>query len=353
VPAASDLAERGRRFEAAIAAGTDVSTGTFSVGGRRLAVRCAGGRHWHDLTRAYLPAPAGGADFTLDLWDADETGIERLERVWPPPGIEPGDPVRVEALGVSPDGRHLRSFGPAFDVLLDWESRHAVGWVAAGGLTAFQRNRPWQSLLTAALAREGVETVHAAMAARDGAGVLLTGPDGSGKSTTTFACLAAGLEILGDDAICLERRPGARTVTAHALHAVAKLSVDGLAAFPELAAETERYEDPARDERALRLGAGARSGRAVPSASLAALAFPRLGAGQASAVRPLAGSRAAPALLQQALSAEPGRLERVFETLTEVAASVPAFALEVGRDPAGLAAAVDEILERVAGADAG
>jgi hypothetical protein len=51
----------------------------------------------------------------------------------------------------------------------------------------------------------GMALVHAGAVAYSGRAALITGPTGSGKSTTTISCLAAGLSYLGDDR-CLIRQ---------------------------------------------------------------------------------------------------------------------------------------------------
>jgi hypothetical protein len=183
------------------------------------------------------------------------------------------------------------------------------------------------------------------MVARDGAGVLLTGPSGSGKSTTTFACLDVGLQCLGDDAIAIDLDGSA--ARASTVHATVKVSVEQLARFPAFEAESDPIEDPARNERALRLG-GRVSPLVTPSATIAAIAFPRLADEERSSTRPLAASRAAAELLRNALSVDGERLAPVFAALTGLAQAVPCFTLEVGRNPAGLAAAVESLLDRTA-----
>jgi hypothetical protein len=292
---------------------------TFAVGGRVLAVRCAGALHWSQLRRALLPAQ-GAPDLTLELWDPDETGD---------PGLATGG------------GASLRFESPAFDVLLDRSAGRATGWVRAARVEPWQALRPWQALLVWALADMGAETVHASMVARDGAGVLLPAPNAHGKSTTALACLAAGMDCLGDDAVSVE--PNGAGPLGHTLHAVAKLSTAGLAAFPGLYAASERYEDPAEDERAVRL-AELEPVRAVPTARVAAIAFPRLAPGGRSAATAMRPSRAASELLRNTLSVSSERLADVFGTMTALASAVPAYTLEVGTDPAGVAEAVESLV---------
>ena len=309
-----------------------VSAGVFAVGGRRFAVRCRGRAHWDDLTRSLLAAEDGDADFELEVWDAGETG-RRPER---DAGEEAAYAGHAEALLYAAGGRVIRHLGPAFDLRLDLDAESGSGWVETAAAPAWLRLRPWQRVLIAALAASGAESVHAAMVARDGSGVLLPGPNGSGKSTTTFACLAAGMSLLGDDAIAVEDGRGST------IHAVAKVSEDTLARYPALEAASEPYEDPETNERALRLGGTA--GPAVGSARVAAIAFPRLADSGKSRVRPLAAGQAATELWRCTLSAEAWRLGDAFSAVSALAESVPAFMLEVGRDPGGIAEAIDSLV---------
>ena len=313
--------------------------GTFSVGGMPMRVRCAGALHWEQLEGALLPA--NGAALTLDscafdLWDSEESGISPEVDGWPEEA-ELRQGGHGEALGFLPGGE-LRYAGPDFDLRLDRHRRTVVGWVAASRLPPWHRLRPWQALLIPALADAGVETVHASMVARGDRGVLLPGPNGSGKSTTAVACLAAGLELLGDDAIAVDE-----SGRGHTIHAVAKLSRAGLARHPALEALSERYDDPAEDERWIRLRALGPA-RATPSATIGALAFPRIVDRDESLVTAMRPAKAASELLRNALSATPERIAGCFATLTALATSVPAYGLEVGRDQDSLAAAVTALL---------
>jgi hypothetical protein len=315
-----------------MAADVPISTGFFAVGGRRLAVRCEGRAHWDDLTRTLLPALEGPANFRLELRDVAGTG-GRPERDSAETATFEG---HGEALLYTPCGRTIRHLGPDFDLRFDSGAGAGSGWLDTAGAPGWLRLRPWQRVLVAALATSGVESVHAAMVARSAAGVLLPGPNGSGKSTVTFACLAAGMRFLGDDAIAVE---GERAST---IHAVAKLSEDALGRFPALAEISERFDDPGTDERAVRLAAA--DGPAIASARIAAVAFPRIVDADRSSVTSLAPGRAATELWRCALSAESWRLGAAFSGLSALAGSVPAYRLDVGRDPAGITDTIDSLI---------
>jgi len=52
--------------------------------------------------------------------------------------------------------------------------------------------------------------VHAAAVARGGRAILLAGPSGAGKSTLTYVAHLAGLDVLGDDHVWIQRAPALR-----------------------------------------------------------------------------------------------------------------------------------------------
>jgi HPr kinase/phosphorylase len=79
-----------------------------------------------------------------------------------------------------------------------------------------------QPTVSAPLATGGTESpVHATCVARDGRGVLLRGPSGSGKSDLALRLLEAGFELVADDQVLLAREGG--RVTARAPAALAGL----------------------------------------------------------------------------------------------------------------------------------
>ena len=59
---------------------------------------------------------------------------------------------------------------------------------------------PFRTILTWWAADRGLAMVHASAVAWGDGAALIAGGSGAGKSTTAMACLAAGLDLLGDDA---------------------------------------------------------------------------------------------------------------------------------------------------------
>jgi hypothetical protein len=196
--------------------------------------------------------------------------------------------------------------------------------------------RPWQPLLLHWLDALGVQVMHAAAVAQGERCIVLPGIDGSGKSTTAFACLHAGLSVLGDEAIAVERRGD--DWIASAVHTALKLSEGGIARFPGLAADASAYGD----ERVVHMGEKQTRSAAV----VTALAFPSLSDSDETTATRMGSADAARLLLKCCLVAGRSPLAALFESLGDLADSVPAYALEVGRDPGAVAAALELVSAR-------
>jgi hypothetical protein len=102
--------------------------GTFSVGGMRMHVRCAGGLHREQLEGALLPANGDSAlaveSCLLEIWDSEESGVAPVVDGWMEGAdLRPGG--QGEALGFLPGGE-LRYAGPDFDLRLDRSRPHIV-----------------------------------------------------------------------------------------------------------------------------------------------------------------------------------------------------------------------------------
>lgn len=90
-------------------------------------------------------------------------------------------------------------------MLWDVERRLACCWFSGvRGVTRWERAAPLRTALHFALSGPSRQLVHGAAVGVGGRGAFLAGRGGSGKSTTTFACYEAGIQIVGDDYAAVE-----------------------------------------------------------------------------------------------------------------------------------------------------
>lgn len=89
--------------------------------------------------------------------------------------------------------------------LMDLRERTGLLWIANPNLLpSWEYGAPLRHHFHWLALQNQASLVHAASFLSPGGGILLTGPGGSGKSTTTVAALAAGWKILGEDLCWVE-----------------------------------------------------------------------------------------------------------------------------------------------------
>jgi len=335
-------------FEAARSARPELlRTADHRVGGRVLRTRVLGRGLADVVARGLLPAEVTEPpELTFDLWDRGATG-------GPGPAATAGDEAGErhgsggERFAATPDQRYARYSGPEFMVRHGRLERRAVGWISSQArLSPWNRTRPWQPLIVHWLGRTGWRTIHAALVGRGGRAILIAGPNGTGKSTIAGACIEAGFEFLGDDAVSVERDlDGA--LRGHCLYPVIKLDRALSRSFPGLASAATTYDDPATDEIVVSVPLSHPSAVRA-SSQIVALALPCLSPRSASRFASVHPIRALRTLTGSVLSAEAGHVAEDFEFLCGVVESISAFRLEVGSDPSSIPQAVASLLDHVA-----
>lgn len=196
-------------FHDAYATACDVLGGSldrhYSIAGQSVVIRFAGPALLAALTRAIAhleTGPAALPSLTICVWDSESSGVAVPEIPW---DVQPFLD-RDEMWGVK--GERIRvvyefAGGPRLN-LFDRERRTAIFWSrSAQGTSFYERAAPFFRPLHWALGDRGLQLAHAAAIGNGRGGILVGGKSGSGKSTTTLACLAAGLDAAGDDYVML------------------------------------------------------------------------------------------------------------------------------------------------------
>lgn len=298
---------------------------------------------------AHLSAEATGGrpDLTLELWDASSTGV------LPPPFPWRGEDVRArgEIRGYNEGGVRavfhggIRPGEDDFTAVTIFDQRAAVARffvLAPRCVPWYERAAPLRTALHWGLNRPGRLLVHAGAIGRDGRGVLLAGPGGTGKSTTAVAALLGGLHYLGDDYVLVDT--AARHPVAHSLYATAKLAPAATALLPGLPTVGDGPAD-AQDEKHVLDVSRLRGGGLRKSMRIIAIVLPRLHPGAPTGlVRASAGAALlalAPSTTFQAPRADGGALR----TLADLARRVPAYALAMGGPPDDAVPVLARLLE--------
>jgi hypothetical protein len=212
----SELARFHDAFETA-ASRHGVEEHTLDVAGAAATLRFAG----HSLAGSMLPAlshlqrATTAPDLTVSLWDTESSGVPL-----------PRSALLPRAGGIL---RPMQEHGSVWFhlqvsesilTLFDRDQRHAVVAARRATLPLWERAAPLRVLWQRWLADRGIALVHAAaVGPREGPAALLTGPGGSGKSTTAVLCNRAGMACAGDDYVVFDPA----TATARSLYRTVKV----------------------------------------------------------------------------------------------------------------------------------
>lgn len=316
-------------------------------GGRPMALRFVGAWLAERTFRAFAHLGVDGhaaetPTLRVDLWDEAETRVPcplddasmDLGQRWLACG---------GILTASSDGRYV---GFRYDdslTLLDRRDQRMIGCRRSGSqLSRGECSKPFVVLLSIWYHDRGIQIFHAGLIARDGAGVLIPGASGTGKSTTSLASASQGLEYLGDDFVGVERADG-RGFRGHSIYGTACLAREGIARFDAIRPEAVQDGFPGEEKPILFLPEvfPDRLRRTVP---IRAVVLLRVGVARTDvrkATRPEALRQFAASTLHTVVP-RPGR--EALELIADLVERVPAYWLLLGSDPQDIPPSVERIL---------
>jgi hypothetical protein len=165
---------------------------------------------------------------TIDLWDENATGIRCYT------GSRASGPEWTEVTSMSSDGRFVGQLLPNTLSCFDRNVQHIVGSIAWSQRTfIYERAKPLARPLLEWHNDRHIQVIHAGLVSQHGQGVLFAAKSGSGKSTSSLACLCAGFNYVGEDFIGLQKL-GDGSFVGHSLYNSVFLETGHLARFPEL-----------------------------------------------------------------------------------------------------------------------
>jgi hypothetical protein len=316
----------------------------YAFAGRSVRLRVVGAglgkrshRAFSHLRIARAPAPT----LAIDLWDETETAVRALDDA----GASDLDRQWIACDGLltaSRDGRYVSFRYQDSVTMLDRHAQRMLGCRRNGAhLSGGEYSKPLLMMLSIWYHDRGVQLLHTGLIAADGAGVLVPGESGSGKSTTSLAGLVDGLEFLGDDFVGLER--GGDGFVGHSVFGTACVHQDNLRRFPSLESLAVE-DDDAIEEKAILFLPELFPDRLRASVPVRAVALPRIGAERTEIVP----ARCSEALRHFAASTlhtvvpRPGR--DALQLLAELVEKVPTWWLHLGPDPRDVRHAIERIV---------
>jgi hypothetical protein len=206
----------------------------FTIAGDAVAFRFAGNALRNAVGKAFShlerSPDAEKPTLQIDLWESDaEEGRPPLPAT--ESGQAPGAMYHYRDEGVE------AIYQPGLGVMcaLDLGARRAWYWTPdSRRLPYWERATPLRQILHWWLASSGRQQVHGgAVGTMEHGGVLVVGNPGSGKSTTTLACLGSELLFAGDDYVAVELEP---TPWVHSLYNSGKVAPDHVRRLPQIRA---------------------------------------------------------------------------------------------------------------------
>lgn len=322
---------------------TDPLDRTYSLAGYRVRLRFAGPALLPVLTPAldHLQTANAGPppDLTIALWDSATTGIPFPARL--PPLAEIG---RRGELPAYSDDRFLAAAQTDIRALslLDRVENQALYWAAeAAVLPVFERAAPLKIILHWWLRERGLPLIHAGAVGTEAGGVLLVGGTGTGKSTSTLACLNAGLQYISDDRCLLGLEPEPR---AWCVYNAAKLRPEQMQRFPHLlpAVRANNLPDEEKDIIFVHQYAPEQLAAALP---VRALLLARLAHRPETTWTPISPARVWRELSTSSLVYQPGMGQDELRLMADLVRRLPCYLLNLGTELGEIPPVITQVIQ--------
>jgi hypothetical protein len=310
----------------------------FSIGNRPVKLHFVGNGLESVLTPALAHVeipPTDQPELTVLLWDSVSSGtnlpvilsryFDILGEWWLYLGI------RGEIKELSNE-RILTAYhlGPNIFSIIDLEQNLALYWVNdAAALPYYEIGSPLRTILHWWSNRSDYQFVHGGAIGYADGGVLLVGKGGSGKSTTTLACMEAGFLFVSDD-YCLVK-PGQQPYIFSVYNTAKLRNENDLVKFPNLSplvSNKSRLED----DKALLFLHQHFPEKVTRGFPLKAILLPVITEKTETQIKPATGGATLTALAPSTLLQLPGASHSSIRTMSDLVRQVPSYWLELGTD---------------------
>lgn len=315
----------------------------YTFGGQSVRLRIVGRELAEHFGRPFSHLKTNGhcsaaPELTIDLWD-DEKNRDRLI------AATQNDLGWTEATVQSTDGRFIGQRLPHTFSCLDRQTNHIIATIAwHDRIFIYERAKPLARLLLKWHNDQDLQVIHTGLVACDGKGILFAGKSGSGKSTSSLACIRAGFGYLAEDYVGLQTRQDGSFI-GHSLYNSVFLETNHLERFPELSAYAIKGRPP-HELKSVVILSQVFPERLKTFVPIKALALLRVAETAKPRFRPASKGEALLALGPSSLLQIPNRGLGVagFNKLAQLVERVPCFWLEVGTELESIPRRVEELL---------
>jgi hypothetical protein len=315
----------------------------YTIGGHTIQLRFAGPALIPFITPAleHLRAELGSTPaLTVCLWDSVSTHTEM-----PPPPWSADDYIaRGEIRGYRSNHIHtVFHVGAGVLNMLDTRQDLALYWVRdAHQLPYYESAAPLRAIWHRWMRNYGRQLVHGGAVGTSRGGVLLAGRGGSGKSTTTLACLSSELAYVGDDYCLLDTDTSPYV---YSLYNSAKLDADSVQQFPHLAPAISNA-DRLDTEKALLFLNGFHSVKIASGFPIRTILLPHITHLSETRFKKASPAASLAALAPSTIFQSAGADRKDFQNLGAFVRKVPSYVLELGTDVSGICNVILDLLSK-------
>jgi hypothetical protein len=278
---------------------------------------------------------------TIEIWDHNKATFDGEAP------LTSDDLCWTETTVKSMDRRFVGQQLPHTVSCLDRDAGHIMASIAWNRrIFIYERAKPLARLLLEWHNDQDIQVSHTGLVAHGDKGVLFVGKSGSGKSTSSLVCIAAGFNYLSEDYVGLQCCDDGSFV-GHSLYNSVFLKTDHLSRFNGLAAYAIRGRPPHEEKSAIILSQvfAERLRRTVP---IRFLVLPRVVEGPKSKLRSASKGEALLALGPSSLLQIPNRAlgVRGFEKLARLIQQLPCYWMDVGSNLETVPSCVEQLFAK-------
>jgi hypothetical protein len=283
----------------------------------------------------------GDPELIIEVWDSKSTG-QNMASPWSNPDYfknitDSGHQTESGFLGVYLFGENtLQMYRRDKNIAYFWvrNDNELPDWVSA---------EPFRAILNWFMSSNGIHLVHGAAVGIKGRSVLLGARSGSGKSTTSLACLLDGMDYTGDDYVAINTAAQPRCYN---LYNSVKVTSDSMKRFPELSEKIwnkETFQNEPGERKAVLFLSKLFDGRVAEEARLDAVLVPRLG--KQTRIVPETKMATMLALAPTILFQLPLASSDKIAELKKIISRTPCYSLELGPEVRDIPRVIKEFLK--------